>query len=154
MSFAAALPWKSHSPPDRSLGHDAKRLRREFNEVAAALARSRLSSEMASRLHEAVVGYGPSVSYITFFKTVEFLDSLPPELPLPIVVVESDDEIGLDWDEDPLRVVSLTIDSSEQIGFAGLFGREPLYGRVDYIDGLPRTLRFLLARLYPSIQLS
>ena len=86
-------------------------------------------------------------------KTMDFLTSLPAELPLPIVVVESEDEIGLDWDEGAESVVSLTIDDSDRIGFAALFGREPLYGRAEFSDGLPETVRYLLARLYPSTRL-
>ncbi len=93
------------------------------------------------------------MSFSVFNKTFEFMMSLPTELPLPIVVVESGDEIGLDWDEDPQRVVSLTIDNSDLIGFSALFGREPLYGTVECIAELPQTLRYVLARLYPSAQL-
>ena len=79
--------------------------------------------------------------------------SLPAELPLPVVVVESEDEIGLDWDEDHQRVVSLTVYSSDTIGFSALFGREPLHGRVERTDGIPETLHYILAKLYPSARL-
>lgn len=78
--------------------------------------------------------------------------ALPSELPLPVVVVESEEEIGLDWDEDNQRVVSLTIDNSDHVGFSALFGREPIYGKVACVDELPQTLHDILARLYPSAQ--
>ena len=78
------------------------------------------------------------------------MTTLPAEMPLPVVIVESEDEIGLDWDEGAERVVSLTIDDSDRIGFAAHFGREPLYGRAELGDGLPEAVRHLLARLYPS----
>ena len=84
---------------------------------------------------------------------MHFLTTLPAELPLPVVVVESEDEIGLDWDEGTEIVVSLTIDDSDRIGFAALLGREPLYGRAEFSDGLPETVRYLLARLYPPARL-
>ena len=93
---------------------------------------------------------GMSVSASAFRKTMDFLTSLPAELPLPVVVVESEDEIGLDWDESAERIVSLTIDDSDRIGFAALFGRESLYGKAECGDGLPETIRYLLGRLYPS----
>ena len=83
-------------------------------------------------------------------RTKDFLTTLPAELPPPVVVVESEDEIGLDWDEGAERVVSLTIDDSDRIGFAALFGREPLYGKAEFSDGLPAMVRYLLGRLYPS----
>lgn len=86
-------------------------------------------------------------------KTTHFLTTLPAEVPPPVVVVESEDEIGLDWDEGAERVVSLTIDDSDRIGFAALFGREPHYGKAQLSDGPPEMVRYLLARLYPSARL-
>ena len=121
---------------------------------AAAPVRQDRTSDIASRLLEAVTHAaernGMSVSASARSKTMDCLTSLPAELPLPVVVVESEDEIGLDWDEGAERVVSLTVDDSDRIGFAALFGREPLYGRAKFSDGLPETVRYLLARLYPS----
>ncbi len=150
MSFAAALPWPTYLPEDRSLGTEAEGLRELLKEAAAPPSDDR-ESEIVSRLIGAVDSDGVSLS--AFNKTLEFMVSLPADLPLPIVVVESEDEIGLDWDEDPQRVVSLTIDNSDRIGLSALFGREPIYGRVEYIVGLPETLRYVLARLYPSARL-
>ena len=156
MSFSAALPWPTYLPDDRSLGTEAEDLR-ELLEEAAAPASGDRSSEIVSLLFQALAQAadcdGTTVSFSVFNKTFEFMMSLPTELPLPIVVVESGDEIGLDWDEDPQRVVSLTIDNSDLIGFSALFGREPLYGTVECIAELPQTLRYVLARLYPSAQL-
>ena len=83
-------------------------------------------------------------------RTKDFLTTLPAEFPPPVIVVESENEIGLDWDEGAKRVVSLTIDDSDRIGFAALFGREPLYGKAEFRDGLPEMVRYLLGRLYPS----
>ena len=96
---------------------------------------------------------GTAVSGHVLNKTRDFLTTLPAELPLPVVVVESEDEVGLDWDEGAKRIVSLTIDDSDRIGFAALFGREPLYGKAEFRDGLPETVRYLLGRLYPSARL-
>ena len=121
---------------------------------AAAPVRQGKTSDIASRLLEAVTHAaernGMSVSASARGNTMDLLTTLPAELPLPAVVVESEDEIGLDWDEGTESVVSLTVDDSDRIGFAALFGREPLYGHVEFSDGLPETVRYLLARLYPS----
>ena len=151
MNFAAALPWDTFGLEDRSLGPEAKDLR-EWRDGATARASSDREGEIVARL--LVAAAAERVSFGSFNRTLEFMLALPSELPLPIVVVESEDEIGLDWDEDPQRVVSLTIDDSDRIGFSALFGREPIYGRVECIDdGLPETLREVLARLYPSAEL-
>ena len=156
MTYAPALSWPTYLPEDRSLGTDAKDLQESLYEAAAPASEDR-GEEILSRLFEAFAqaagSDGTTVSCSAFIKTWDFMMSLPTELPLPAVVVESEDEIGLDWDEDHQRVVSLTIDNSDQIGFSALFGREPHYGRVDCIDGLPETLRYVLARLYPSARL-
>ena len=121
---------------------------------AAAPASEDRMSEFASRVRAAVTQAADreetAVSPNTVEKTMAFLASSCAELPLPAVVIESENEIGLDWDEGPEKVVSLTIDSSNRIGFAALFGREPLYGKAECVDGLPETIRYLLARLYPS----
>ncbi|MCY4600413.1 MAG: hypothetical protein OXF27_10905 [Acidobacteria bacterium] len=134
------------------MGTEARDLR-EWPDETTARASGDREGEIVYRLLGAAVE-AEAVSFVSFNRTLEFMRSLPSELPLPIVVVESEDEIGLDWDEDPQRVVSLTIDSSDRIGYSALFGREPIYGRVYYIDdGLPETLRDVLARLYPSAEL-
>ena len=156
MSYAATLSWPTYLPEDRSLGIEAKGLRELLEEVAAP-ASADCGSEILSRLFEALAQAanrdGTTVSFSAFIKTLEFMRILPSELPLPIFVVESEDEIGLDWDEDDQRVVSLTIDNSDEVGFSALFGREPLYGRVECVDELPETLRYVLARLYPRAEL-
>ena len=85
-------------------------------------------------------------------RVIDFLTSLPAEWPLPTLVMESENEMGLDWDEGVEGVVSLTIDDSDRIGFAALLGRESRYGRAECTDGLPATIRDLLARLYSSEQ--
>ena len=95
------------------------------------------------------VGFSAS----TLSKTMDFLASLPADLPLPMVAVESEDEIGLDWDEGTESVVSLTINDSDRIGFAALFGREPFYGCAAVSDEIPEAVCCLLARLYPSARL-
>ena len=156
MTFAAALPWTDYSFVDRSLGTEAEGLREQLRDAAAPASEDR-ASDIVIRLVEAVMQAvdkdGTTVSVSAFNKTIDFLTPLSAELPLPIVVVESGDEIGLDWDEGAERVVSLTIDNSDRIGFAALFGREPLYGKAEFIDGLPETIGYLLGRLYPSARL-
>ena len=86
----------------------------------------------------------------TFGHALEFLQRLPHELPLPEVVVESENEVGMDWDEGRSRVLSLTVRDTPVVGFAGLFGAEPVHGRVVLREEMSDTLRFFFAKLYPS----
>ena len=153
MTSAATLSWPVWLYEDRSLGTEAQDLR-EVLEAAAAPIRDHRWGEIYSCLLEAAQRAkdrdGIAVSARVFEKTRSFIESLPTELPLPMVVVESEEEIGLDWDEDPQRIVSLTVDNSDRVGFSALFGRDPVYGTVECIAGLPETLLYVLARLYPS----
>lgn len=80
-------------------------------------------------------------------RTFEILNALPRSMPLPDVVVEAEDAIGLDWDEGRHRVVSLTVGDTPMVGFAALFGTEPMYGKMAFFGEIPTTLRYLFRRL-------
>ena len=163
MTFAASLPWTTYPYVDRSLGTEAAGLRLLLEDAAspasdaalpASIGRTRdIFMRLVEALTEAARTDGITVSLYSLNKTLDFIQSLSPEIPLPAVVVESDDEIGLDWDEGPESIVSLTIDTSDRIGFAALLGSEPLYGRAECIAGLPDEIRDALAHLYPSAPL-
>ena len=100
-------------------------------------------------LHKASKDEGTLTSPEAVGRTLEILALLPKTIPLPQGVVESDREIGLDWDEGSRGVVSLTVRDTPMVGFAAFFGAEPLYGRVQFMGQVPETLRFLLSRLFP-----
>ena len=153
VSIAFPLPviWRSYS--DRSLGQEAGRLRQSIDAATSTSTLDRgveIFDRVVAALEDARQNSGTLLDPNTFESTLHFLNLLPREVPLPNVVVESESEIGLDWDEGNRNVVSVTIDNSTMMGFAALFGREPLYGRLDLVEGLPDTLRFLLVRLYPK----
>lgn len=165
MSFAIPQSFSAYSPTDpwehRPFGPEAMELLRAVEKVFAPnvvreseFRESQILQLLRNASDHALEFYGVLVSPNVFRKTRSFLESLPEELPLPIIVVESNDEIGLDWDEGPERVVSLTIDSSNQIGFVTLLKGKPPYGTVDYEHGisnpLPEVLRSLLKHVYPS----
>ena len=164
MSFANPQPFSNYSPAVRweyrPLGSEAMELREAVEKAFAPnvvreseFRESQIIHLLRAAADHALEFYGILVSPSVFRKTRAFLESLPEELQLPIVVVESNDEIGLDWDEGPERVVSLTIDSSNQIGFVTLLKGKPPYGTVDYVHGisnpLPEILRSLLEHVYP-----
>jgi hypothetical protein len=166
MSYAAVVAWPLSHQHDRSLRPETAGLWEPASDNGAPprvdhaedmAPRVDHAEEILSRVLAAITKAAErddtEVSVDVFRRTLDFMMSLPADLPVPAVVVESEDEIGLDWDEDRRRVVSLTIDSSDEIGFSALIGREPLYGRVERVDGLPETLRYLLARLYPTAKL-
>lgn len=104
MDFAVALPSPAYLSEDRSLGTEAEELRNLLY-GAVALATHERAIETLARLlrglRHAEDSHGIAVSFIAFDKTLRFLAALPAELPLPLVVVESEEEIELGWDGRP-----------------------------------------------------
>lgn len=99
-----------------------------------------------------VIQQSPGVSAIAFHRALSLLKSLPSNIPLPFVCVESKDEIGLDWDEGGEKVVNLVIDTSPEIGFVTLLTAMPAYGTVEYREASntpPGIVQFLLEHVYP-----
>ena len=103
---------------------------------------------VSAALHRASAQDGTFTSPEAVGRALDLLNLLPPTIPLPDVVVESDTEIGLDWDEGSRRVVSLTVRDNPMVGFSAFFGAEPLYGRTPFAGEVPETIWFLLRRLY------
>jgi hypothetical protein len=93
---------------------------------------------------------GILVNVEPFGRVAAFLAMLPLEVPLPKVVVESENQIGLDWDEGVRRVLTVTINNTAYVGFAALIGHEPLHGRAPFGEQIPETVAYLLSRLYPA----
>jgi hypothetical protein len=91
---------------------------------------------------------GVLVACEPFGRMVELMSVLPPEIPLPNPVVESENQIGLDWELGARRVLTVTVDDTPYLGYAALLGHEPVYGRVPFAGQLPQTIRYLVARLY------
>ncbi len=101
-------------------------------------------------LRKGVDAEGVMVAVEPFGRALDFLAALPVEVPLPDVVVESEGKIGLDWDLDPRRVLTVTVDASSTIGYSALLGYEPIYGRVPFAAAIPETVAFLLRRVHST----
>lgn len=144
-------PLLNRPADDRSLGITGDVLR---SEVAEAMSPpddrgAEIYSRLERSLNRAREEDGTLVSPEAFGRTLELLSMLPRWIPLPDIVVESEREIGLDWDEGARRSLTFTVRDTPLVGFSALFGVEPMYGRVTVAGEIPEPLRFLLARLYP-----
>ena len=150
MTFAAAVPWTDDFFVDHSLGGEGERLRELLQDAATPASEDR-SSDIAALLkavsHAGIRG-GPAVSISVFSKALELLTSLPTEVPAPGVAVESEDEIGLEWDEDDEKTISLTINNSNRIEFVAL--RKEKKASLFTADALEAALRESLCR--PRVQ--
>lgn len=90
---------------------------------------------------------GVLLSVDTYTRMAEFVSMLPSDIPLPEIVVESGDQIGLDWHRGARRVLALTINETSFIGYSALLGHEPIYGRAPFAGTVPETVAHLLRRV-------
>src|SRR5438874_1041586 len=147
---ASATPLPLYSPAaDRSLGPGGAELRRSLTSALTVDdSRARLA-EIYRRISAALQKAGTEDTGLTspeaVGRAIDLLCLLPPRMPLPDVVVESENEIGLDWDEGSRRVVSLTVRDTPAIGFAAILGAEPLDGRMPFVGEVPeRRVTYLV----------
>jgi hypothetical protein len=152
MRLASAVLDSPEFAEDRSLSAEGSALRKSL--VDATAPPSQRANEILERVLRAALKTKEKddilVDVGVFARAVSFMNALPVYYPVPTVVVESEDEIGLDWDEGTQKIVSLTVDRTPMVGFAALFGEEPLHGSFKFALSTPDTLRFLLGRLYPK----
>lgn len=153
MAFAATLnPAGLHAfVPDNALGSDGVEIRRLLRQACdRPLDRSgEILARVASSLREAEDRDGTRVSPELVMRTREFLAKLPLAIPLPSLFVESDHEMGLDWDRANDNVLSLTLCLGNDLGYSGIVIGEAAYGRVKLgANEFPATLVYFLGRLH------
>jgi hypothetical protein len=153
MKLAASVLDVAEIQEDRSVSGEGMALRKSLADATApALGRD---DEILVRAFRAAAKAREKndilVDAAVFGRAIALMSALPIYYPSPTIVVEDEDEIGLDWDEGNRRIVSLTVDSTSSVGFAALFGEEPIHGSFKLgAQRTPDTLRFLLGRLYPK----
>lgn len=153
MTFAAPTPYavvscqtdRAQGPVGIALRHSLERAvaTRDFEDRG-----HKILQRVSAALHRASDEHGVQTSPEAMGRVLDLLAALPLSVPLPDVVVESESELGLDWDEGSRRVLSLTVRDNPMVGYSAFLGAEPLYGRVPFLGEVPETIRFLLGRLY------
>lgn len=153
-AFAPTIPSFCALAEDRSLSGEGSTLRKSLEAAVSPVGDrgDEIYLLVAAALEKARQQDHVLVVPETFGRALDLLDRLPRQVPLPDVVVESANEIGMDWDEGHRRVLSLTVRDTPEVGFAGLFGAEPVHGRVVFVEEIPETLRFFIGKLYPTIR--
>jgi|SRR6185436_10204086 len=157
MTFAYALtqPAAVVGPTyDAAVSPAALSLRRtiaetlESHQSLVARRADEIVGRLVSELQRASVEDGIHATSGAVARAASVLRSIPSEYPLPTVVVESDHEIGLDWDEGVRRVLSVSIGDGPMLGYAALIGAEPSHGRVAFTGVFPTTLSYFVRRIY------
>lgn len=140
---------------DEGRSETAQELNRSLSDVfgASAALSSTASQSAETKLVDAVVAArreGMTVNSKSVDTALGFLWLLPANVPTPEMVIEPDGEVAFDWDEGRGRVLSISMSDSGTVGYAGLIGLEPVYGRAPFAGTIPETVLYLLTRLYPS----
>lgn len=150
MSILAAPAACYADAPDVSLGAQGWELR-AFIRAATARPSDRHEEvllRVVSALQKAEARDGMLVAAETFHRTLNLLGSLSSRVALPRVVIESETEIGLDWDLGDSAVLSLTVDSTPMVGYAAVLADDAHHGRFRFVEGTPAALQFLLDRVF------
>src|SRR5262245_40550316 len=114
MSLAlSGIPTGVHAPAqDRALGPDGAELRESIEEAVAPPRLTHRTFTMLENVRAArrkgTDREGVLLNAECFGRMFDVLRVIPSDIPLPGIVVESDDAIGLDWQNGRRQVVSLT----------------------------------------------
>ncbi len=133
---------------DRALGADAFSIGAALTEISA---RSTSLSDTYPQWDEAIVKAvedarleGRAALPEAMSAGSALLGALPLGTPAPEVVVESDGQIGFDWDLDRRRTLSLNVGRGGMLGYSALIGVESTYGRIQFDGSLDRRIADLL----------
>jgi hypothetical protein len=106
------------------------------------------SAEIAGRVARALTASESPLDLRVYQGAVNLLRAMPLEIPLPAITLESESELGLDWDFGSRSVMSVTVEASGGVGYARLHGTEATYGRlVPDPERFPPTLAYFLRAL-------
>ncbi len=157
MSIVASGSSASYSPvQDRAISEVGAALRASMQQAIASPPNDNRTDIILQRIAAALraghANEGVFVSIVPYTRMFELLTLLPRSIDVPEIVVESENQIALDWDLGARQQLSLTINGTTFIGYAALIGHEPIHGRAPFAGTVPETVAHLLQRLFPVSQ--
>jgi hypothetical protein len=78
-----------------------------------------------------------SVSLESYERAKRVILSLPFDVSQPEISADPNGEISLEWYRSPSRVFSVSVGSSNELNYAGLFGASRAYGTEVFHDEIP-----------------
>lgn len=84
----------------------------------------------------------------TYENALRFLQNLPRSVPAPEISAEPDGEIALDWHVEGVGTLSVSIGPGSVVNYAGLFGKNKVYGTEYWGDEIPGPIIDNVVRLY------
>ena len=88
------------------------------------------------------------VSDETFLRSREFLRRLLGEFPAPTMSATPGGSLTFEWFVSPKRRFLVSIDETDRIGYAGLFGADPVHGTTEFTTDIPPEIVQHLRRLF------
>ncbi|QVL32225.1 hypothetical protein KIH39_25885 [Telmatocola sphagniphila] len=93
-------------------------------------------------------GFGAvPVTESSFVLAYELICSLPLAFPRPSIGAEPDGHLTMEWYKSPQRVVSVSVDPTGLLHYAGLFGSNKHYGSMPFFGTVPAYLIKLIRDL-------
>lgn len=83
----------------------------------------------------------------TYSATYELIESFPLGFPRPSIGAEPDGQLTLEWHNSPWRTLSVSVDPSGYLHYAGLFGPNKRYGTLTFFSCVPEELLRLIRDL-------
>jgi len=94
-------------------------------------------------------GYGAyPVDKLGQYKAIRFLESLPKDLPIPDIGVDSDGDVSFHWYSETDNVFSVSVSGTGELTYAGIFGKSKIHGTEYYRDEIPKIILLNLQRLW------
>jgi hypothetical protein len=93
-------------------------------------------------------GYGAvPASFDSYVQAERFINALPANVPAPEVAMDPDGEVSFEWYHGPRRVFSISIGSSDELTYAGIYGSSKARGVETFNFEVPRVVLDNLRRL-------
>jgi hypothetical protein len=152
-------PWLV-SRRDRGISRAANRIRERLGELSldvitgvglAALQRSVYNALFETFAEAHLSDWdGPgtrAVAPLSVANAVEFVNLLPTAIPAPHVGADSIGRIHFEWRTSPDRVFVVSVGPTDDIHYAGVFGRSTTHGTEELRDELPEPILANLGRV-------
>ena len=89
-----------------------------------------------------------AISNESYNNAFNFALSLPSNVPIPEVYVDTDGEVTFEWYKGRRQVFSISLGSNNELAYAGLYGASKTYGVEPFYDDMPERLLDNINRLY------
>jgi hypothetical protein len=96
-------------------------------------------------------GYDASpVSVATLVQAWAFLELLPSALPRPEISANPDGELAFEWSFGPRWLLTVSVNESGRLSYAGLFGLARIHGTEWLLDSIPEPVALAFQRLHAA----